>query len=643
MCGICGVFEFDSRRVPLREEVHEMNQTLVHRGPDDSGVFVDRGIGLGHRRLSIIDVAGGHQPLSNEDGTIWVLLNGEIYNYPELRSELLSRGHQFSTHSDTEAIVHLYEDFGEDCFAKLRGMFAIALWDSRRRRLLLARDRAGEKPLFYYCDQERLIFGSELKAVLAGPAVSVTMDNQALFDYFSYGYIAAPKSIYREVRKVQPGHYVAATESGSLRDQTYWDLTFHPKDGVSGEQWCERLREQLCESTRIQLMSDVPLGAFLSGGVDSSSVVAMMRRAQKRGISTCSIRFEDKEYDEAPYARRIARLFNTDHYEETVHPKAVDVVNKLVWHYDEPFADSSAIPTYYVSSVARRKVTVALGGDGGDEHFAGYRRYLLDRMENRLRHIAPLSVRRALFGPLGRWYPALAWAPRFVRGKATFQSLSRGPLEGYFNSVSIFRPTEKPDLFTSDFLEEMRGYDSISVFEHHYNRAGTQDPLTRVQYVDIKTYLPDDILVKVDRASMAVSLEVRAPFLDHHFMELAAGMPSSLKLRGQTGKYILKKSMSSILPHDLLYRPKQGFAVPLDRWFRKELKEMAHTNILEEADGILDPRALNQIWKQHQSGLYDRSAQLWTVLMFRKWKSAFSSARAGEIEAASSVHAPVAS
>jgi asparagine synthase (glutamine-hydrolysing) len=363
--------------------------------------------------------------------------------------------------------------------------------------------------------------------------------------------------------------------------------------------------------------------------------VAMMRKAQEHGgVTTCSIGFEEKEYNEAPYARRIAAQFATDHFEKTVHPQATEVVNKLAWHYDEPFADSSAIPTYYVSQVARQQVTVALGGDGGDEHFAGYRRYMLDRMENRLRSFAPLGLRRRVFGPLGRWYPALAWAPRVFRGRATFQSLSRGPLEGYFNSVSIFRPMEKPALFSGDFLRQMHGYDSISVFQRHYDQAGTDDPLTRIQYVDIKTYLPDDILVKVDRASMAVSLEVRAPMLDHHFMELAASMPSSLKLRGRTGKYILKKAMSGILPHDVLYRPKQGFAVPLDRWFRKELKDMAYAEILDEPDGVLEPKTLRRIWDQHQSGQYDRSAQLWTVLMFRKWKAAFPIMSAGEMQVA---------
>jgi asparagine synthase (glutamine-hydrolysing) len=623
MCGICGIFEFDQTRKPNCAEVQAMNNTLSHRGPDDDGVYVDSGIGLGHRRLSIVDVAGGHQPISNEDGTVWVLLNGEIYNYPELRPQLLARGHRLVTRSDTEAIVHLYEDYGEECFTHLRGMFAIALWDSRERKLLLARDRAGEKPLFYYRDNKRLLFGSELKAILAGPEVSVSMDPEALFDYFSFGYVPAPKSIYREVRKVLPGHYLAVTQD-SLRDVCYWDLKFRPNEDRTEAEWREILRHQLCESTRIQLMSDVPLGAFLSGGVDSSTVVAMMRHVQKKGsVNTCSIAFEEDEYNEAPFAQKIAQQFATDHHVKTVHPQATEIIDKLAWHYDEPFADSSAIPTYYVSAVAREKVTVALGGDGGDENFAGYRRYFFDQFENRLRRVAPLGLRRTIFGPLGRYYPALAWAPRVFRGKATFQSLSRSPLEGYFNSMSIFRPDEKPRLFTRDFLNQVKGYESISVFQKHYENAGTDDPLTRIQYVDIKTYLPDDILVKVDRAAMAVSLEVRAPFLDHHLMELAATIPSRFKLQGRNGKYILKKTMSDTLPDDVLYRRKMGFAVPLDHWFRKEIKDMAYENIVEQSDGILDPKLLRKVWNQHQSGQYDRSAHLWAVLMYRKWRAAF--------------------
>jgi asparagine synthase (glutamine-hydrolysing) len=622
MCGICGIFEYARRTDIPGETVHRMNQTMIHRGPDDGGVFVGPGIGLGHRRLSIIDLAGGHQPMSNEDGTIWVLLNGEIYNYPELREELLRRGHTCATKSDTEAIVHLYEDCGEDCFAQLRGMFSVAIWDSRKRKLVLARDRVGKKPLFYAADKNRIVFGSELKALLAGEPLSREIDYQALSDYFSFGYIPAPKTIYSAVKKVLPGHYLVASAEG-VRETCYWDLSFNHVEERSESEWGERLRSTLCEATRIRLMSEVPLGAFLSGGIDSSSVVAMMSRLMPRAVTTCSIGFDEEKYDETEYARQVSKLFATEHHEEIVHPNAIDIVDKLAWHFDEPFADSSAIPTYYVSKIARRQVTVALGGDGGDESFGGYRRYKLDFYENKLRRYVPASLRRNVFGPLGRWYPALAWAPRVFRGKATFQSLSRSPLEGYFNSISYFRPGDKTQLFTSDFRKHLAGYDSLDVFRHYYDRADTNDLLSKIQYVDIKTYLTDDILTKVDRASMAVSLEVRAPMLDHKFLELAASIPSSLKLHNGTGKYILKKALEPVLPHDILYRPKQGFAVPLGEWFKKDLKEMAYHTILETDDGVLDNHFLRKIWNQHQKGYYDRSALLWATLMFRKWHQTF--------------------
>jgi asparagine synthase (glutamine-hydrolysing) len=622
MCGICGTFEYERRTDISGELVHRMNQTMIHRGPDDGGVFVGPGIGLGHRRLSIIDLAGGHQPMTNEDGTIWVLLNGEIYNYSELRAELLQRGHKFETKSDTEAIVHLYEEYSEECFSKLRGMFSIALWDSRNRKLILARDRVGKKPLFYAADDKRILFGSELKALLADDSLPREMDELALSDYFSFGYIPAPKTIYRSVRKVLPGHYLVASAEG-VRETRYWDLSFSRVEQHSEEEWGERLRHELCEATRIRLMSDVPLGAFLSGGIDSSSVVAMMSHLMKRSVTTCSIGFTEEKYNEAEYARQVSKLFSTNHHEATVQPNAMEIVDKLAWHFDEPFADSSAIPTYYVSKIAREHVTVALGGDGGDESFAGYRRYKLDYYENRLRSHVPASIRHAVFGPLGRLYPALAWAPRVFRAKATFQSLSRSPLEGYFNSVSYFRPGDKARLFTPEFRKRLGSYDSVDVLRHYYDRADTDDLLSKIQYVDIKTYLTDDILTKVDRASMAVSLEVRAPMLDHKFLECAASIPSSLKLHRGTGKYILKKALEPTLPANILYRAKQGFAIPLGVWFKGELKEMARQIIVETNDGILDQRFLKKIWDQHQKGHYDRSALLWATLMFRKWHQLF--------------------
>jgi asparagine synthase (glutamine-hydrolysing) len=622
MCGICGIFEFDRKQPFPRDLIHRMNETIVHRGPDDEGIFEGPGVGFGFRRLSIIDLAGGHQPLCNETGDIWVMLNGEIYNYLDLRKDLLSRGHQFATRSDTEAIVHLYEEYGEECIAKLRGMFAIAIWDSRKRCVVLARDRVGKKPLFYAADEKRIVFGSELKALLAADGLPREMDPQALCDYFSFGYVPAPKTIYRSVRKVMPGHYLVASAAG-IREAAYWDLSFARVEEHSEEEWCERLRHELCEATRLRLMSDVPLGAFLSGGVDSSSIVATMTRLMQRPVTTCSIGFKEADYNESEVAREVAEQFGSEHHEQLVEPKALEIIDKLVWHYDEPFADSSAVPTYYVSQVARRHVTVALGGDGGDENFAGYRRYYFDQMENHLRRFVSPSFRRGVFGPLGRMYPALAWAPRMFRAKATLQSLSRSPLEGYFNSISIFRPGEKDGLFSGDFRRQIAGYDSVGVLQHHYDRADTDDLLSRIQYVDVKTYLTDDILTKVDRASMAVSLEVRAPLLDHQLMECVASIPSTLKLRGRSGKYIFKKAMEPLLPQGILHRKKQGFAVPIDRWFRQDLRDMTHDALFGAPDEILDRACLKKIWNQHQTGTYDRSAHLWAVLMYRKWKEAF--------------------
>jgi asparagine synthase (glutamine-hydrolysing) len=622
MCGICGIFVLDGESPVNEASIRRMTATLRHRGPDDEGLYVAPGVGLGHRRLSIIDVAGGHQPISNEDGTIWVLLNGEIYNYSELRAELLRRNHRFSTFSDTESIVHLYEDLGEECFARLRGMFAIAIWDARQRRLLLARDRVGKKPLFYGTAGERFVFGSELKALLTAGDFSHDVDGQALSDYFSLGYVPAPKSIYRAARKVRPAHYLVVSRSGT-RESCYWKLSFRADTDCPKEEWCERILASLEEATRIRLMSEVPLGAFLSGGVDSSAVVAMMSRAGTEQITTCSIGFAEDEFSEAEFARRLAVQFHTRHFERTVRPEAMDILEKLAWHFDEPFADSSAVPTYYVCQAAKETVTVALGGDGGDESFAGYDRYYLDVLENRLRGWLPRVVRASIFGPLGQVYPHLPNAARIFRAKYRFQSLAQDPLSGYFNSISIFRPDEKSQLLSPDFRASLGDYDSISVLAEHYRSADTDDPLSRIQYVDIKTYLPDDILVKVDRASMAVALEVRAPLLDHKFMEVAASIPSSMKLVGNTGKYIFKKALESILPHETLHRPKHGFGVPIRDWFRSELRDFAYEALFRNDDDFLNRRYLLKIWQEHQAHHVDRSSCLWAALMYFRWKELF--------------------
>jgi asparagine synthase (glutamine-hydrolysing) len=623
MCGLSGIYNYKSLEPVSERVLKAMNDTLFHRGPDDEGFYVSKEIGLGHRRLSIIDLAAGHQPMTNEDGTVWVVFNGEIYNFTDLHDYLETKGHQFKTRSDTEVIVHLYEEKGEDCFRDLRGMFAIAIWDQRNKKLLLARDRVGKKPLFYYHDGSKILFGSEIKAILQAPGTSRDIDLEAVSDYFSFLYVPAPKSIFKNIRKVMPGHYLVASSNG-LRETKYWDLSFADTDELSEEKWGEKLMDTLQEAVRLRLMSEVPLGAFLSGGVDSSSIVAMMQGAMNGPVITSSIGFEEEAFNELPYARTVASRFGTDHHEQVVRPDALAVVDKLAWHYDEPFADSSAIPTYYVSKTAREHVTVALSGDGGDENFAGYRRYYFDRRENLIRGWLPQGVRQPVFGALASLYPKADWAPRIFRGKATFQNLARCPIAAYFRSVSGCPPELKRGLLHADVRSHLGSYDSLDVLREYYDNADTDDLLSKVQYVDIKTYLADDILAKVDRASMAVSLEVRAPILDHKFMELAARIPSSLKLRGMEGKHIFKKALGSRLPESILYRKKMGFAVPLAQWFRGELKGMAHEAIFDGGrDDFLEPKTVERIWTEHQRGFRDRSTELWTLLMFRLWQRKF--------------------
>ncbi|HTP36075.1 MAG TPA: XrtA/PEP-CTERM system amidotransferase [Candidatus Acidoferrales bacterium] len=624
MCGICGIFEPGREAAIEQCAVKKMADAIRHRGPDDEGYYCAPGIGLGHRRLSIIDLTGGHQPLSNEDGTIWIAFNGEVYNFEELNRQYLSAGHTFRTRSDTETIVHLYEELGEDCFAELRGMFALALWDSRRKKLLLARDPVGKKPLFYSWNGERLLFGSEIKSLLAIPGIPRDMDLSAVSDYFTFQYVPAPKTIYRDVRKLRPGHYMVVDASG-IRETAYWDIRFDQPRELSEDEWCEQFLAEFRKAVKLRLVSDVPLGAFLSGGVDSSSVVAVMNSFQPP-VTTCSIGFAEESYDEAADAREFAGALGARHFEQIVEPHALNLVSKLAWHYDEPFADSSAVPTYYVSEVARQHVTVALSGDGGDENFAGYRRYKFDMWENRLRSYVPAPLRRSVFGPLGEIYPKLGWAPRVFRAKSTFQSLARNPIEGYFHGISCCPPAMKSRFFSPDLSKQLNGYDSLDVLRYHYDRANTADPLSRIQYVDIKTYLVDDILVKVDRASMAHALEVRCPLLDHKLMELVAQIPSSLKLRNGQGKYIFKKSLRKILPPEVLTRRKKGFAMPVAEWFRGELKSFAQDALFGRQDGLLNAAFLTNCWKQHQRGQRDWSALLWCTLMFRTWQEVYKAA-----------------
>lgn len=621
VCGIAGIYHYRTDQ-PINEAVlRRMTGALVHRGPDDEGFHVAGKIGLGHRRLSIIDVAGGHQPVFNEDGSIAVTLNGEIYNYRELAKLVEARGHQLRTQSDTETIAHLYEEFGEACVEHLHGMFAFALWDAREQKLLLARDRAGKKPLYFADVNGALLFGSELKALLEHPAMSREVDPQAVADYFSYQFIPAPKTIYRHARKLRAGHCLIVTPNGATERQ-YWDLNFSQPEQRTETEWSEALVAEFRSSVESRLISEVPLGAFLSSGVDSSAVVAMMSRINARPVVTATVGFSEEQFSEAGDARSFAASLNAEHHERIVAPEAVRVIEKLAWHFDEPFADASAIPTFYLSQVAREFVTVALSGDGGDENFVGYRRYVFDAMENRVRRIVPV---KPLFGALAAIYPKADWLPQPLRAKATLRNLSLDPARAYFSSVYGAAASVRDALLGGDVRTQLGDYDPFEVFAEHYNKPLTADPIVRAQYADIKLYLTDDVLTKVDRASMAVSLEVRCPLLDHRLMELAARIPSSLKLKGREGKYIFKLAVSQLLPPEILARRKQGFVVPLAKWLRTDLRELAESLLFDSManDGWLESAAIRKLWRQHQSGLRDYSRPLWTALMFRLWQRTF--------------------
>ncbi len=622
MCGIAGIYNYGNKVKADSALLKQMTDVIAHRGPDDDGFYIKDTVGLGHRRLSIIDVSGGHQPIFNEDGTVAIVFNGEIYNYQKLAKLVEDRGHTLQTRSDTETIVHLYEEFGEKCVAMLSGMFAFAIWDSRNNSMLLARDRLGKKPLYYSDFNGKFSFGSEVKCLIQDPEIPREIDVQALADYFSFLAIPAPKSIFKHVRKVRPAHYLVVTAQG-IREQEYWDLNFNQVEDRSEEEWAENLISSLRDAVGSRLMSEVPLGAFLSGGVDSSAVVAMMTKITGRPVVTASIGFTSEKYSEAAAAKKFAESVNADHHERIVAPDTVSIVEKLAWHYDEPFADSSAVPTYYVSQVAREFVTVALSGDGGDENFAGYRRYRFDAAENRVRQMIPASLRKMAFGTAGGLYPQADWLPRPLRAKATLTNISLDHSQAYFNSVYGLMSKESAGLFDGDLTASLQGYSPFDLFRHFYDRAPADDPLSRIQYVDIKTYLVDDILTKVDRASMAVSLEVRCPLLDHEFMENAARIPSSLKLKNGVGKYIFKEAIKKIVPEEILNRPKMGFSIPLAEWLRGDLKDLAHSLLFDQHDSLLNQQSVRKMWDRHQSGLRDLGSPLWTILMFRLWQRKF--------------------
>ncbi|WP_324780152.1 XrtA/PEP-CTERM system amidotransferase [Thiobacillus sedimenti] len=621
MCGITGIFDIGGSNAISRELLHRMNEAQFHRGPDEGGLHLEPGLGLGHRRLSIIDLASGQQPLFNEDGSVVVVFNGEIYNFQQLVPELEALGHVFRTHSDTEVIVHAWEAWGETCVRRFRGMFAFALWDRNRETLFVVRDRFGVKPLYYaFLDTGEFIFGSELKALLVHPSLARDIDPLAVEEYFAYGYVPEPRTIFKRVQKLPPG-FTLTLRRGAARalPKQYWDVPFEPVPVKDEAAAMDELVERLKESIRLRMIADVPLGAFLSGGVDSSAVVAMMATQSPTPVNTCSIGFDDPAFDEVAFAQQVADRYRTRHHVETVAADDFSLVGKLAQVYDEPYADSSALPTYRVCELARKHVKVALSGDGGDEHFAGYRRYRWFRYEERMRSVMPLMLRRPLFGALGRLYPKADWAPRVFRAKTTFEALARDTVEGYFHGVSLLSDAQRRQLFSPAFKRELQGYEAVEVLRRHAAVAPTDDPLSLVQYLDMKTYLVGDILTKVDRASMAHALEVREPLLDHELMGWVSGLPTDLKLRGTEGKYLLKKAMEPYLPHDVLYRRKMGFSVPLAAWFRGPLAATIRSVVLGErlaSTGLFNRDYLREVVDAHQSGRRDCSVILWTVLMF---------------------------
>jgi asparagine synthase (glutamine-hydrolysing) len=625
MCGIVGILDLTGNREISRDLLTRMNETQHHRGPDAGGLHIEPGLGLGHRRLSIIDLSSGQQPLFNEDGSVVVTYNGEIYNFEALSQELKSKGHIFRTHCDTEVIVHAWEEWGGACVERFRGMFAFALWDRNKRTLFMARDRLGKKPLHYArLSSGEFIFSSELKALYAHPLLKKEIEHTAVEEYFAFGYVPEPKTIFKHVYKLPPAHTLTVNrDNPDSAPKSYWDLSFQASDPITENDAKAQLIERLTEAVKVRMIAEVPLGAFLSGGVDSSSVVARMSSISDKPVNTCSISFNSKKFNESEFAKLVADQYQTNHYVETVDPDDFDLVDQLAQIYDEPYADSSAIPTYRVCALAKKRVTVALSGDGADEYFSGYRRHRWHMNEERIRGIFPYGLRRPVFGLLGSLYPKLDWAPRFLRAKTTLEAIGRDSVAAYFHTVSLMPDAMRNNLFSQDFKRSLEGYNAVEVFRRYASKVKNQNPLSLIQYLDIKTYLVGDIHTKVDRASMANSLEVRAPFLDHQLMEWVSGLSPEFKLNGQEGKYILKKAMEPFLPNDVLYRNKMGFAVPLAEWFRGPLRQRVKDALLGpimRECGLFNMDFIEQLVRQHQSGLRDYSAAIWSLLMFESFQ-----------------------
>jgi asparagine synthase (glutamine-hydrolysing) len=625
MCGICGKVYFDSQRIVMRAELEQMSQTLEHRGPDGEGIWTAGHVGLAHRRLAIIDLrAVADQPMSNEDGSVWLTFNGEIYNFQELRVELVARGHKFRTTSDTEVIVHAYEEYGRDCLSRFRGMFAFALWDTRTRTLLLARDRIGKKPLYYYRGSDRFVFGSEIKALLADPAVPGESDPVAIDHYLALQYIPAPLTAFRGIRKLPAAHWLALHD-GHVEIGQYWKLRYTPKRTISMRDAIAELQWHLAEAVRLRLVSDVPLGAFLSGGIDSSAVVTHMAQALDGPVRTFAVGFAEAAFDERPFARMVAERYGTAHTELVVEAPVADILPRLVWYYDEPLGDASAVPSYAIAALTRQHVTVVLNGDGGDENFAGYDRYITDR---HLRHgdIVPLPLRRA-FSTLLQRLPASVRQRQPLRKLVKIAAImAQTPARRYARLGGHFTPEERQSLYTDAFRAAMAEADPEGVFAEVFGQSDIEDWTDTALNADVNLYLADDLLVKMDRATMAHALEARSPFLDHVLMEYVATLPPSFKLSGLQKKRILKASLRGLLPDAVLDRPKMGFCAPITTWFRGELRDMAYDILLAPRAvqrGYFRSQAVAELLDRHCRGEADHAAYLWDLLMLELWHRTF--------------------
>ncbi len=624
MCGIAGFVDFSGHdQAEAQARIARMTDRIAHRGPDGSGAFVDAHAALGHRRLAIIDLASGHQPIGVAADQVQIVFNGEIYNYLELRQELEAKGHQFRTRSDTETIVVGYLEWGAAVLERLNGMFAFAIWDARKQSLLLGRDRVGKKPMYFHRRGPVIAFASEIKALRAGGFCPDDIDPEALDCYFSFGYIPAPKTIYRGVRKLRAARHLTVTQGGEVEKQ-YWKLSIGEPRRVALATATEEFEALLDEAVRCRMMSEVPLGAFLSGGLDSSLVVASMARVSGRPVVTNSIGFDDREFNELSTAALIAKHLKTDHHEFVVAPRATDVLEKIAWHFDEPLADSSAVPTWYVCEMARRNVTVALSGDGGDEGFGGYTfRYVPHMLESRLRSLLPAALRGPMFGMLGSIWPGSARLPQPLRLKTIFENLSVSDAEAYYRDLIWLRGESRAALYTPEFMGALKGFTPMETVMPFYAGSDAHSALARSQNADIHFYMVDDVLVKADRMSMAHSLEVRCPLLDYRLLEFGTRLPDELKIRGRSGKLLLRELAARRLPESVRNLPKRGFSIPAARWLRQELRPMTESLLFDASRpfaGLLDERVVRGMWQEHLSAARDHSVFLWGLMMLSLWQ-----------------------